>query len=805
MSSLIRNIRFGARMLARTPGTSLLVLLTLSLAIGANTAVFTVTNALLVRPFTYRDPAQIVSLRTGDKLKDIPTSLQRFETVRDQNRSFESVAAWTNDNLNLTGGGEPIQIAVARVTPGFFQLFGVRPWLGRIFTEDEGRPEGKQVVMLSDSLWRTRYHADPAIVGKSVTLDSTAQTVAGVLPADVQLPFVGVADVWSPRYFELSLMPAARLRQGVGYLSLIARLRPGVSMSAANAELVVMNQRYREQNPTAPDSNSDNEIRASSLRDLVAGDLRGKIRMLSAAVGLVLLIACANVASLLLARAVARQKEIAMRSALGASRGIIFRQLLSESLIYAFVSGVVGALLGWGAVHAIKKLGANQLPAGLALSVDWRVLAFTVLVSAFAGILFGTIPALRSVRVDLNTTLRNEGGGASQSRHRVAITGVLVAGQVALSLVLLVAAGLLLRSFVRLLKVDPGFDTRNVLTMNLSLSTTKYAKPDQQIAFFDELLRRVAAVPGVRSAATSAAPPLSFVRMTPVLPEGQPEVPLGQRPFVDVEAISPRWFETMRVPLRFGRAFTAQEQAQSPPVIIVNETFARQYWPGQSAVGKHVIIGRRPQAAEIVGVATDIKNKGLEQNTQPQLYLPFPQLPWGDMYLLLRTDIDARTVEPAIRAQIAAIDSDQPVIKVRTVDDLLNNARTEPRFLMMLIGAFAVTALVLAVVGLYGMLSHAVAQRRQEFGIRMALGADGRHLLGLVLRQGLMLTSIGIALGLGASLFLMRFVASLLFQVGERDLLTFVAVPVVFLFVALVASYVPARRAMRSDPLTVIR
>jgi predicted permease len=792
-------------MLARTPGTSLLVLLTLSLAIGANTAVFTVTNALLVRPFTYRDPAQIVSLRTGDKLKDIPTSLQRFETVRDQNRSFESVAAWTNDNLNLTGGGEPIQIAVARVTPGFFQLFGVRPWLGRIFTEDEGRPEGKQVVMLSDSLWRTRYHADPAIVGKSVTLDSTAQTVAGVLPADVQLPFVGVADVWSPRYFELSLMPAARLRQGVGYLSLIARLRPGVSMSAANAELVVMNQRYREQNPTAPDSNSDNEIRASSLRDLVAGDLRGKIRMLSAAVGLVLLIACANVASLLLARAVARQKEIAMRSALGASRGIIFRQLLSESLIYAFVSGVVGALLGWGAVHAIKKLGANQLPAGLALSVDWRVLAFTVLVSAFAGILFGTIPALRSVRVDLNTTLRNEGGGASQSRHRVAITGVLVAGQVALSLVLLVAAGLLLRSFVRLLKVDPGFDTRNVLTMNLSLSTTKYAKPDQQIAFFDELLRRVAAVPGVRSAATSAAPPLSFVRMTPVLPEGQPEVPLGQRPFVDVEAISPRWFETMRVPLRFGRAFTAQEQAQSPPVIIVNETFARQYWPGQSAVGKHVIIGRRPQAAEIVGVATDIKNKGLEQNTQPQLYLPFPQLPWGDMYLLLRTDIDARTVEPAIRAQIAAIDSDQPVIKVRTVDDLLNNARTEPRFLMMLIGAFAVTALVLAVVGLYGMLSHAVAQRRQEFGIRMALGADGRHLLGLVLRQGLMLTSIGIALGLGASLFLMRFVASLLFQVGERDLLTFVAVPVVFLFVALVASYVPARRAMRSDPLTVIR
>jgi predicted permease len=792
-------------MMARTPGTSVLVLLMLSLAIGANTAVFTVTNALLVRPFPYRDPAQIVSLRTGDKIKDIPTSLLRYETVRDQSRSFEMVAAWTNDNLNLTGGGEPIQVDVARVTPSFFQLLGVRPRLGRIFTEDEGRPEGKQVVMLSDSLWRTRYHADAGIIGKTITVDATAQTVVGVLPADVQFPFVGAADVWSPRYFELSLMPAARLRQGAGYLSLIARLRSGVSLSAANAELAVLNQRYREQNPTAPDSNSENEIQASGLRDLVAGDLRGKVRMLSVAVGLVLLIACANVASLLLARAVARQREIAMRSALGASRGVIFRQLLSESLIYALISGVMGTLLGWAAVHAIKTFGANQLPAEVPLTVDWRVLGFTVLVSTLAGILFGTIPALRSARVDLNTTLRNEGGGASQGHHRATVTGMLVAGQVALSLVLLIGAGLFLRSFVRLLQVDPGFDTRNVLTMNLSLSTTKYAKPDQQIAFFDELLHRVEAVPGVRSAATSAALPLSFVRITPVLPEGQPEVPLGQRPFVDIEAISPKWFETMRAPMRSGRAFTSQDQAQSAPVIVVNETFARQYWPGQNAVGKHVLIGRRPQAAEIVGVAADVKNRGIEQNTQPQLYLPFPQLPWGDMYLLVRTDIDARSVEPAIRAQIAAIDSDQPVIKVRTVDDLLNNARTQPRFLMMLIGAFAVTALVLAVIGLYGMLSHAVAQRQREFGIRMALGAESKHLLRLVLRQGLTLTAIGIVIGLGAALLVMRLVASLLFQVGARDLMTFIAAPMIFLCVALVASYVPARRAMRSDPMDVIK
>ena len=804
MSSLIRNIRFGARVLARTPGTSLLVLLTLSLAIGANTAVFTVTNALLVRPFPYRDPAQIVTLRTVDQDNEFGTTLLRYETVRDQGRSFESVAVWANDNLNLTGGGEPIQIGVGRVSPSFFQLLGVRPQLGRAFTEDEGRPEGKQVVILSNSLWRTRYHADPGIIGRTITIDSTAQTVVGVLPADVQFPFVEDADAWSPRYFELSLMPAARLRQGVGYLDMLARLRPGVSLNAADSELAVLNQRYKEQNPAAPDSTPNVAMNAVSLRDLVAGDMRGKVRMLSAVVALVLLIACANVASLLLARAVVRQKEIAMRSALGASRGIIFRQLLSESLIYALISGVAGAILGWGALLAIKKFGAGQLPAGVPITVDWRVLAFTVMVSALAGILFGTIPALRSARVDLNTTLRNEGGG-SQGRHRASATSVLVVGQVALSLVLLIGAGLFMRSFVRLLHVDPGFDTSNVLTMNLSLSTTKYAKPDKQIAFFDDLLRRVSAVPGVRSAATSAALPLNWVRITPVLPEGQPEVPLGQRPFVDVEAISPQWFETMRVPLRLGRAFTNQDLAQSPPVIVVNETFARQYWPGQSAVGKHVLIGRRPQAAEIVGVAADVKNKGLEQNTQPQLYLPFPQLPWGNMYLLVRTNINARSVEPAIRAQVATIDSDQPVIKVKTVDELLNDARTQPRFLMMLIGAFAVTALVLALVGIYGMLSHAVAQRQREFGIRMALGADSKHLLRLVLRQGLTLTVIGILIGLGAALLFMRFVAALLFQVGARDLMTFIAAPIIFLCVALVASYVPARRAMRSEPMNVMK
>ena len=805
MSSVFRDLQFGMRMLARTPGVTIAIILTLAFAIGANTAVFTVTNALLLRPFPYRDPAQLVTIQTRDKDKEFGTTLIRYETVRDQNRSFASVAVWTNDNLNLTGNGDPVQVPVARVSPSFFRLLGVRPQLGRAFTDDEGRPEGKQVIMLSDALWRTRYHADPGIIGQTVMLDAVAQTVVGVLPADVQFPFVGAGDVWTPRYFELSLMPAARLRQGVGYLSMLARLRPGPTVADADAELAVLNQHYRMQNPSAPDSNIDMTMTATTLRELVAGDTRGKLGMLWAAVVVVLLIACANVANLLLARSLGRRKEIAMRTALGARREIIFRQLLTESLLLSLIAGLFGVVMGWGAVRALAAWGADQLPAGVPLEMDWRVLTFVLLVSIFAGVTFGTIPALQSARVDLNTTLRNEGGAASQGRDRALLNSLLVVLQVALSLLLLVGAGLFLHSFVRLLNVDPGFEAHNVLTMNLSLSTTKYAKPEQQIAFFDDVLRRVTEVPGVRSAAVSAALPLSWVRITPVLPEGQPEVPLGRRPFVDIEAISPRWFETMRVPLRLGRAFTSADQAQSVPVIIVNETFARQYWPGQNAVGKHVVIGRRPQPAEVVGLAADIRNKGIEQDSQPQLYLPFPQLPWSGMYLLARTDVRPQEIASAVRAQIAMIDPDQPVIKVQTVDDLLDNAHTQPRFLLVMIAAFAATALLLAVVGIYGMLSYAVAQRRQEFGIRLALGAERGELLRMVLRRALALTTAGIALGLVAAVVLTRFVESLLYHVDAHDEITFAIAPVVFLCVSLLASYIPARRAMRADPMEAIK
>jgi putative ABC transport system permease protein len=805
VQALLRNLRFGARMLGKNPGFTFTIVLTLALGIGANTAIFTVTSALLLRPFPYHDPEQLVSVNAKDKSKDRGGTLLRYEMVRDTNQSFQSVAVWTNDNLNLTGSGEPLQVPVSRVSPSFFSMLGVQAQVGRTFTEDEGRPEGKPVVVLSDSMWRSRFHGDRNIIGQTVTLDATPHTIVGVLPGNVQFPFVGPADVWTPRYFEFSLMTPQRLRLGVGYLEMAARLRPGTTLARANAELALLNQRYREQNPAAPDADPAVVMSAEALHDLVVAHVRSKVLVLSAAVAVVLLIACANVASLLLSRAFARKREIAVRTALGASRGMLVRQLLTESMLLALVAGVLGVGLSWGATRALVTWGASQIPQGIPIGVDLGVLLFMLIISIFAGIMFGTVPALQLARADQNTTLRDESRGVSTSHGRAQMKNLLVVGQVALSLLLFIGAGLLLRSFVRLLGVDPGFDAQNVLTMNLSLPTVKYAKPEQQIAFFDEVLRRVTALPGVRNAATSAALPLGSIRITPVLPEGQPDVPLPQRPFIDIEAISPQWFQTMRVPLRDGREFTAADTLQAPKVVIVNETFARRFWLNQNPVGKHMVVGRGPAPHEVIGVAADIRNNGLDQDTQAQLYLPFAQLPWGDMNLLVRTAVAPRSITSAVRVQIAMVDPDQPITKIQTVEDIMDSSRSQPRFTMLLLGVFSATALALAAIGIYGVLSYSVAQRRQEFGIRLALGAEQADVLRLVVRHGLMLTIAGIAIGLMAALLLTRLMSSMLYKVGTIDLTTFLLTPLVFLCIALFASYLPARRATKVDPIEALR
>jgi len=805
MPALLRNLRFGVRMLGKNPGFTFVTVVTLALGIGANTAIFTVTNALLLRPFPYHDPDQLVTVTAKDKTKDRGGTLLRYELLRDTNQSFQSVAVWTNDNLNLIGSGEPLQVPIARVSPSFFSMLGINPQLGRTFTEEEGRPEGKPVVMLSDSMWRSRFHADRNIIGQTVTLDSTPQTIVGVLPTNVQFPFVGPADIWTPRYFEYSLMTPQHLRLGVGYLEMAARLRPGTTLAAANAELALVNQRYREQNPTAPDADPAVVMSADPLRDLVVGNVRSKVLVLSAAVGVVLLIACANVASLLLSRALARKKEIAVRTALGASRGALIQQLLTESMLLALVAGVLGVGLSWAATRALVTWGASQIPQGIPIGVDLRVLLFMLAISIFSGVMFGLFPALQLAHVNPSATLRDEGRGISTGHKSAQGKNLLVISQVALSLLLFIGAGLLLHSFVQLLYVDPGFDAENVLTMGLSLPTVKYAKPEQQTAFFDEVVRRVSTLPGVRNAATSAALPLSWIRITPVLPEGQPDAPLPKRPFIDIEAISPQWFQTMRVPLLAGRDFTAADNAQTPKVVIVNEAFARRFWPDQNPLGKHIVVGRWPTPAEVIGVAADIKNQGIDQDTQAQLYLPFAQLPWGNMNLLVRTAVAPQTMISAVRAQVAAVDPDKPVTKIQTVEEIMNDSRSQPRFTMLLLGAFSATALALAVIGIYGVLSYSVAQRRQEFGIRLALGAAQADILRLVVRHGVMLTITGIAIGLLAALLLTRLMSSMLYKVGTLDLATFLLTPLLFLCIALLASYLPARGATKVNPIEALR
>ncbi|MFI5104068.1 MAG: ABC transporter permease, partial [Terriglobales bacterium] len=575
MSSLVQNLRFGARMLLKNPGFSLAAIVTLALGMGGNTAIFTITSALMFRPLPYASPQQLVALDARDKAQNSRCcTLGWTDLVRDHNQSFSGFAVAALDGFNLSGRGEPRQVAAGRVSPEFFEVLGVKPELGRAFLADEGQPAGKPVVMISNELWHNQFGADRNVVGQTVTLDSTAYTVVGVLPAGIHFPFLGPADVWTPRYFEHSLFTPQRLRQGVGYLSAVARLRPGVSRTKALAEMQVLHQQYRKENPTAPDADPGIAPSVSNLQDSLVANLRLTLLLLSVAVGVVLLIACANVASLLLSRALARKREIAVRTALGAQRAALIFQLLTENVMLAFVGGALGLGLSWAATRYLASLSQNNLPQGIPITMDARVLLFTLGLSVFTGLAFGIFPALQLSRTNVNETLRDEGRGSTGSHHRVQLRGALVAGQVALSLLLMISAGLLVRSFSRLLRVDPGFDPQNVLTMNVSLPTVKYADTQKQIAFFDDLLRRVSALPGVRSAAISAAVPLNPIRITPILAEGQPEVPLGERPFTIIEAVSPSWFRTMSVPLRTGRQFTDADNAEAPKVLVVNDALA---------------------------------------------------------------------------------------------------------------------------------------------------------------------------------------------------------------------------------------
>jgi putative ABC transport system permease protein len=802
-----QDVKYGLRMLAKNPGFTVAAIVTLALGIGGNTAIFTVTNALLLRSLPYKDPSRLVMLNNehrGGGDEGASLTLNRYELIRDRNHSFSGIAVWAIDSFNLTGRGEPEQVPVARVSPNFFDLLGVAPQLGRSFSEQEGQVAGPPVVMISDALWRTHFGGDRGIVGQTVTLDSQSYTIIGVLPAGIQFPFVGTADVWSPRHFELTFMTPQHIRGGVGYLTAVARLAPGVSIKSASSEMDVLSAQYTQEFPKAPDAGPDVSVLVGNLQQLTVANVHSLFLILSIAVGLVLMIACANVASLLLSRALARSREIAIRSALGARRSAIIRQLLIESMLLALISGGLGLGLGIWGTRALGGFGQANLPGGFEFSVDWHVLTFTLLVSLLTGLIFGSFPALKLARTNINSELRDEGRGTTGGHRRMQAKNLLVIFQIAVCMLLLIGASLMIQTFAHLQHVDLGFDPANVLSMNISLPTVKYAKAEQQTAFFDELLRKVDAVPGVRSASISAALPLTPRRITPILPEGQPEVPIAQRPFIIIEAIGAQWFQTMRVPMKLGRAFTDADNGQAPRVVIVNEALARRFWPNENAIGKHIIVGRQT-AAEVVGIAGDIKNSGLAVDAQPQLYLPFPQLAWGNMNLLVRTAIDPHQMISTLRQQVYSIDPDQPITQVQTMNELLATFRAQPRFTVFLLSSLSSMALVLAVVGIYGVIAYTVAQRRHELGIRMALGAERNDVLRIIVMRGLFLSVLGVVIGLIAAVASTQVLASLLYHVKVRDLPTFTLASFLFLLVGVAASYVPARRAMSVDPKEALR
>jgi putative ABC transport system permease protein len=801
-------VRYALRLLAKSPAFAAIAIFTLAIGIGANTAIFSVANALLLRPLPYSDPDRLVLISQAKKLSSTrqgPLSWLRFQQVNELSRSFTGVAAFTNEAFTMTGLGDPEQFRGARVSWNFLDILGIPPALGRSFTPAEDTPGGDSVALISHSLWSRRFASGPSAIGAQITLDSRQYTIVGVLPEGFRFDlFGGDCDIVTPRVYELNIATPAQIQAGAGFLNYVARLRPGVTMARAQAEMDTLAAQYRAAFPKNPDSDPSMVVQVGNLRDEMVSTARPAVLILFGAVSVVLLIACANVASLLLSRALGRRREIALRTAIGAPRLSLIRQLLTESLLLAVLGGALGTLLSAWGVRAIAAMAQGNLPRAQDIRTDGSVLLFTAGISLLAGLLFGLAPALQISRPDLIAVLRSEGRGATSGRRRNLLRNLLVVSQVALSVLLLIGAGLLVRNFAQLRGASAGFDPRNLLTMNISLPTARYDK-NRQILFFDDVLRRVRTVPGVRSAVIDSSLPLNASRLSPALAEGQPMVPLAERPLFNIHTMSPGYVETMRLPLLAGREFTGHDGAQDPKVILVNQAAVRRYWSNENAVGKHVLLGRGTVPIEIVGVLGDVRNINLAADTQPEIYLPYAQLPTSSMHLVVRTAGDPHAFVNAVRAKVFEADRDQPVTAIRTMDEVLESGAAQPRFTTSLLGGLSLTALILAIVGIYGAISYSVAERTQEMGIRMALGAARLDILRLVLRQGILLAGAGIAIGLGAALALTRLLGSLLYHVSVTDPVTFGACALLFTAVAILASYIPARRATRVDPVIALR
>ena len=808
MGSLALDARHGLRRLAHSPGFSAIALLTLALGIGASSTIFSVVNAVLLRPLPFRDPDRLLAvsqLSTDTQTGGVPMSFTKYEAILAQAKTLEGMAVYYPLNLSLGGESEPESVAAARLSGDLFGVLGASPAQGRTFGAEELAPGGPDAALITDALWRRRFGAEPGIVGRTIRLDGKDVTVVGILPPAFHFPLqVPEPQVWLPRGFEPDGLTRAQVHSGASYLALVARLRQGETLARAQAELDLINARYRQRYGSYVDA-THFQLQAQSLADSLVGASRQPLGVLMAAVGFVLLIVCTNVASLQLARGSSRVREMAVRKALGASRSRLVRQLLIESFALSLAGGVLGVLLAMSTVPLVQHVTAGTLPRLEETRLDGWVVLFSLALCAATALAFGVVPALHASRGDLQDGLRQGGRGSSDGAARRRLR-VLFVGEVAVALVLLTGAGLLIRSLSGLVHVDPGFKAQGVVAVPIVLPASRYPEPERQAEFYRQLLERTASVPAVKAAAVTSYVPLAGAfRFVFFCPEGRVCQGLGKDPVIAQRQVSPDYFETTRTPLLRGRAFVPTDTARSVPVVIVNETTARRCWPGADPIGKHLANSRDKVQREVVGVAADVKFQTLAAPSVEEMYLPLAQSPSPAMTLLVRSDSDPWPIVAAVRQELARLDPDIAVTGVQSLDDIVGASVAQPELVERVVAAFAMLALLLAAVGIYGVMSYSVAARTREFGVRMALGAGPREILRLVLREGLGLTLAGMGLGLAASLAFTRLLGSLLFGVTATDPLTFGGATLVLTATAVLACSVPAWRSVRLQPVRALR
>jgi putative ABC transport system permease protein len=802
MQSFWQDLRYGARMLLKNPGFTLIAVLTLALGIGANTAIFSVINGVLLSALPYPQPEQLAMIWCDNRRQGIPddiTSYPNFVDWRDRNKTFQGMAGMTSTTLHLTGVGEPEEIHAATVSINFFQVIGVDPRLGRGFTAEEERPGSERVVILSHALWQRRFGGDPGILNKTISLSGISNTVVGIMPPGFQFP--ENTDMWRP----LAPSDGMRAARFGFFLPVVGRLKPGVTRAQAQADLDVIANQIEQQFPDM----AGYGVNVVPVLEQTVGAIRRTLMILFVAVMFVLLIACANVANLLLARAAGRRREVALRAALGAGRWRIVRQLLTENLLLAALGGVFGVLLAWWGLRLLVDLSPANIPRLENIRLDGRVLWFTLGLSLLTGLIFGLAPALQTTQLKLGETLKEGGRTGSGGRSARLIRGVLVVVEVALTLVLLVGAGLLIRSFWRLQQVDPGFKTDNVLTLRLSLPRSRYTDGAQAASFFDRLQERLAALPGV--VAVSATTDIMLQRLATssnFTIENRPRDPSELALELPFDRVQPNYFQMMGIQLLQGRTFTAQDGRDSPRVAIVNETFVKRYFPNEDPIGKRFTFGDGGPNAQwiaIVGVVRDTKRQGVDQPIRIESWMPLAQSPARSMEVVLRTTGDPLALGNSAREAIWSIDRDLPIPRIQTMEQNLSTRVAQRRLNMLLLGLFASVALVLSAVGIYGVMNYTVTQRTNEIGIRVALGAQIRDVLRLVVGEGMILALAGVVIGLVMTFAMTRLMASLLFGVSASDPLTFAAIAALLFGVALLACWIPARRATEVDPMVALR